>query len=330
MRLQRTHLTLDERCLIFGLKSSNFSLRGIAKQLSVNVSTISRELARNSSNDSSGSKLYSPSIADSNYRRRRKNFVIPRSLTSEVRTKIISGLSKYFSPVQISGSLKKDGIYISHETIYKFIWNDKRDGGRLFEKLRRKGRKYNKRGSVNAGRGLIPGRVDISERDPIVETKSRIGDFEADTIIGADHKGAIVSLVDRKTKFAMFELVPDKTMESVAAAIIKMLKPIKDNVLTITFDNGKEFAGHKLIAKELEAKCYFARPYHSWERGLNEHTNGLMRQFVPKKTDFTKLKQEDIANYQDLLNNRPSKILNFNTPAEMFLNPDTVAVAFGG
>jgi len=321
MRLKSTHLTLNERCLIFGLKSSNFSLRRIARQLSVNVSTVSRELSRNS--DSCGN--YSPSIAESCYRRRRKNFMIARGLTSDVRAKIISGLIKYFSPVQISGSLKKEGSSISHETIYKFIWQDKRDGGRLFERLRRKGKKYNKRGSVNAGRGLIPNRVDISERDPIVETKSRVGDWEADTIIGADHKGAIVSLVDRKTKFALFKLVPDKTMESVTKAILNMMKPIKDKVLTITFDNGKEFASHAVIAKELDTKCYFARPYHSWERGLNEHTNGLMRQFVPKKTDFTTLRDEDVATYQDLINNRPRKVLDFNTPTEMFLNPDTVA-----
>lgn len=239
---------------------------------------------------------------------------------------MILALGKYFSPVQISGALKKEGIYISHETIYQFIWKDKKKGGGLFKFLRHKGKKYQKRGAINAGRGMIPGRVDISLRDAIVETKSRIGDWEADTIIGAGHKGAIVSLVERKSKISLFMLVPDKTKESVTKAIIQMLGPYKDQVLTITFDNGKEFADHRIISKALNTKCYFARPYHSWERGLNEHTNGLLRQFVPKKTDFGILRQKDIVKYQNLINSRPRKILNFNTPIQEFFESVGVAL----
>ena len=233
-----------------------------------------------------------------------------------VRTRVILALSKYFSPVQISGVLKKDGIRISHETIYKMIWKDKRDGGSLYKYLRHKDKHYHKRGKITAGRGLIPDRVDISERDKVVDSKLRLGDWEGDTLIGADHKGAIVSLVERKSKIALFRLVSNKSKEAVTTAIDSMLKPYKNKVLTITFDNGGEFAGHKIISKALGAKCYFARPYCSWERGLNEHTNGLLRQFVPKKTMFDTLLHEDIEKYQNLINNRPRKVLDFNTPID--------------
>lgn len=316
-----THLTLDARCLIAGLKSTKTSIRNIAKALNVSASTISRELKRNSQND-----VYTASKAEKRYRKRRKNSVKPRVLTPKIRAKIIYGLSRYHSPEQISGSLRKQGIKVSHETIYKFIWDDKKNGGKLYLNLRHSGKKYNKRRGVNSGRGSIPGRIDISERPAIVDEKSRIGDWEADTIIGANHSGVIVSLVERYSKIVLLRLVPNKTKEAVTESIIEALTPYKNVVLTITYDNGGEFADHKIIAEALDAKCYFATPYHSWERGLNEHTNGLFRQFVPKKMEFTNITKEDIARYQDLLNNRPRKILDFNTPILVFLNPQSVAL----
>lgn len=316
-----THLTLDARCLIAGLKSIKTSIRNIAKKLNVSASTISRELARNSQNN-----VYTASKAEKRYQKRRKNSIKPRVLNPNVRAQIIYGLSQYHSPEQISGSLKKRNIKVSHETIYKFIWDDKKNGGELYTRLRHGAKKYNKRSGVNAGRGSIPGRIDISERDPIVETKSRIGDWEADTVIGANHKGAIVSLVERYSKITLLRKVPNKTKEDVTAAIIDALKPYKDKVLTITYDNGGEFADHQIIADTLDTKCYFATPYTSWQRALNEHTNGLLRQFIPKKTEFTNVSKEDVARYQNLLNNRPRKILDFNTPILVFLNPSTVAL----
>ncbi len=316
-----THLTLDARCLIAGLKSIKTSIRNIAKELNVSASTISRELKRNSQND-----VYTASKAEKRCRRRRKNSARPRVLTSKIRSKVIYGLSQYHSPEQISGSLRKQGIKISHETIYKFVWDDKKNGGELYRRLRHGGKKHNRRSNANAGRGRIPGRVDISERPAIVDEKSRIGDWEADTIIGTNHSGVVVSLVERYSKKTLLRDVPNKTKEVVTAAIIDALTPYKDKVLTITYDNGSEFADHRIIADALDAKCYFATPYHSWERGLNEHTNGLFRQFVPKKMKFTDITKEDIARYQDLLDNRPRKILDFNTPISVFLNPPTVAL----
>lgn len=316
------HLTLEERCIIYGLKSTNNSLRKIAETLGVSPSTISRELKRNKRTGG-----YKPNLAHNKYKRRKSKAVSPRAITPEIRAKIIYGLSQYHSPEQISGSLKLQGMNISHESIYNFIWNDKKDGGALHTYLRRSGKKYNKRSGSYSSRGLIPDRVDISMRDSIVETKVRVGDWEADTVIGANQRGAIVTLVDRCSKKTLLKKVPNKTMEVVTSAIIDLLLPYKDKVHTITFDNGKEFANHKTIAKVLDAKCYFATPYHSWERGLNEHTNGLLRQFIPKKTDFTTVTNEDIAKYQNFLDNRPRKILQFNTPIAVFLSSPVALAA---
>jgi IS30 family transposase len=148
--------------------------------------------------------------------------------------------------------------------------------------VRHHGKKYNKRGSWKAGRGCIPGRVDISERPLIVEEKSRVGDWEIDTIIGKEHKGAIVSMVDRHSKLTLLAPVSRKTAQEVEEALTGRLAEVSDCVLTLTADNGKEFANHQVVAAQLGATVYFARPYHSWERGLNEHTNGLVRQYLPK------------------------------------------------
>jgi IS30 family transposase len=156
---------------------------------------------------------------------------------------------------------------------------------------------------------MIPNRVDVTDRPAIVETKSRIGDFEGDTIIGANHKGAILSHVDRMSKFTKLVLLPSKESAIVVSACEKALLPIAQFIHTITYDNGKEFAQHADIAKLLDAKCYFTTPYHSWERGLNEHTNGLVRQYFPKGTDFTILTQAEVQAVEDKLNSRPRKAL---------------------
>jgi IS30 family transposase len=317
-----SHLTQVQRCIIFGLKASNISLRSIAKEIAVSVSTVSRELMRNSLNG-----VYEPYVADQRYRKRRREAKhLACSWTAEVRGKVKHGLAKYYSPDQIAGHLSRQGISINRETIYQFIWEDKKQGGTLHRYLRRKGKKYRKRGSKYAGRGFIPGRVDIEKRPKIVETKTRIGDWEGDTVIGAAGSGAIVTLVDRCSKIALFKKVESNNKELVTKAIVDLLKPYKKKVHTITFDNGREFSGHQTIAKQLKAKCYFAKPYHSWERGLNEHTNGLLRQFIPKKTSLKHITDEDIAFYQNLINNRPRKILNYNTPIEIFNAIQTVAL----
>ena len=167
-------------------------------------------------------------------------------------------------------------------------------------------------------RGTIPNRVSIDDRAAIVETRSRIGDWEADTVIGKNHRQAIVSIVERKTGFTLIQKVERKTALAVSQAMIGLLKPHRKKVHTITSDNGKEFAGHEEIASKLKANFYFAHPYSSWERGTNENTNGLIRQYFPKNRDFTTITQHEINMAMERLNNRPRKRLGYQTPNQVF------------
>jgi IS30 family transposase len=197
------------------------------------------------------------------------------------------------------------------------IWEDKRQGGQLYKHLRRK-KKYRKRGSKGDNRGKIPHQTRIDERPEVVEKRERIGDWEADTIIGKGMKGAIVTLVDRKSRFLRMGLVEQRTKEAVKDAIISLLEGYP--VHTLTFDNGKEFAAHEEISQALNADTYFAHPYASWERGTNENTNGLIRQYIPKKADFRKLDDFDISFVEYRLNTRPRKCLSFIPPMVFLKN----------
>lgn len=311
------HLAYDQRCQIYALKKSNLCQDEIAEIIGTTQPTVSRELNRNK-----GQKGYRHKQAQEKAIQRRKQASsMPRKLTPElipIVEKMIH--DDQLSPEQISGRLKKDSnVSISHERIYLHIWEDKRNGGTLHESLRRCGKKYNKRGGKKAGRGLIPNRVGIEDRPPEVALKQRVGDFEGDTIVGAGHRGAIVSIVDRKTKLTKLRLISGAKSDETAQALIDALMPIKECVHTITTDNGKEFSQHEFVASELDAKFFFANPYHSWERGLNENTNGLVRQYFPKGCDFTKLTQEQVLEVEKKLNNRPRKTLDFRTPNEEFL-----------
>ena len=310
------HLTYENRCHIEAYLKSGKSNRSIAQLLGFSHTAINKEINRNK-----GLKGYFQQEAHENY--------LKRGLERRPKRKKITGTSleivkkmlteNQWSPVQISGRLGlEEGIKISHEIIYQFIWQDKKEGGFLYKYLRHKAKKYNKRSGKQAGRGLIPNRVDISERPPDVEKKERFGDFELDTIVGAHHQGAIVSIVDRASKYVFLGLVPKATAANVASSICQSLHLLskKSLVQTMTSDNGKEFAAHEKIVQTIGGAFYFAKPYHSWERGLNEHTNGLVRQYFPKGTDFTTLTKERVAEVERKLNNRPRKILNFETPRE--------------
>ena len=312
------HLTCEQRCQIFALLKSGHTQAHIARQIGVDPSTISRELARNSG--ASGYRFGQAHEAASG--RRHAASSTPRKMTPEVVAVVEEKLTQeQWSPEQISGRLAQEGVAtISHESIYRHVWNDKKDGGNLYLHLRHSGKKYNKRKGRNSGRGLIPNRVDIDRRPAIVATKSRIGDWEADTIIGARHQGAILSHVERKSKYTKLVSLPDKTADAVVQASARMLGPLAHRIETITYDNGKEFAAHVEIAASLQANCYFAKPYHAWERGLNEHTNGLVRQYFPKGSDLSKLATSEVKTVEDKLNSRPRKILGYKTPSEVFFN----------
>jgi IS30 family transposase len=317
-------VTSDERSQIYALKSIGCTQKQIASQLNRSRSTISREISRNS-----GDRGYRPKQAQKKADdRRHLASSEPKKMNDELLAVIREKLLLDWSPEQISGWLGRAGIQISHESIYLFVWDDKRRGGSLYTHLRHAGKKYNKRGSGKAGRGCIPNRVDIDERPVAVERKERLGDWEGDTVIGANHKGAILTLVDRKSKLSLFVNLEGKTSEEVNSGISKRFDRLLEEyprfeslnqiARTITFDNGKEFSAHEAITEELGAKCYFAKPYHSWERGLNEHTNGLLRQYYPKKTAFTNLSDEKTQWIENRLNDRPRKVLNYMTPREVF------------
>jgi IS30 family transposase len=220
---------------------------------------------------------------------------------------VVPLLRKGWSPEQISGTFRKSHP-VSHEWLYQRILKDKQEGGDAYRYLRCQ-KKRKKRYGKPDRRGQIAHRVPISARPPVVETRSRVGDWEADTVIGAGHKGAIVTLVERKTGYAKLVLVPNKEAAGVTQAILKALFPLRDRVLTLTFDNGKEFAWHQKIAKALEADCYFAEPYSSWQRGSNENLNGLLRQYFPKGTDFRTITKKQLADVEKKLNDRPRKRL---------------------
>lgn len=318
------HVTRDIRSQIYALKATGNTLRDIAKVVNRHASTISREIKRNT-----GGKGYRYKQADVKAVERRSNVSrIPKKLTPERIARIEEHLREEWSPEQISGRLKLEGITISHEAIYQLIWKDKRSGGTLYTHLRHHGKKYNKRSSGKAGRGCIPNRVDITERPPIVEEKARIGDWEGDTIIGVKHQGAIVSYVDRCSKFTVLKKIKRKTAELVTQATVEKFVENGLPVETITYDNGLEFSDHSSIASALKTTCYFAKPYHSWERGLNEHTNGLVRQYLPKKTDFTQVSDQTVQLIAEKLNNRPRKSLNYRTPLEIItMNQNNTASA---
>ncbi|MDT9201075.1 MAG: IS30 family transposase [Limnospira sp. PMC 1240.20] len=165
----------------------------------------------------------------------------------------------------------------------------------------------------------MPNRTAITERPEIVATKERLGDWECDTVIGADRKSVLITLVDRATLFTLSEKIPRKTARNVSEAMIRMLRPYQDKVHTLTFDNGSEFVEHERIGKALGAETYFAAPYASWERGINENTNGLLRQFFPKKTDFAQITPKEVSEAVELLNTRPRKTRGYRTPNELFL-----------
>ena len=303
-----THLSQTERYQIYALLKAGHSLSEIATILGRHRSTIYREISRNS-----GLKSYRPRqaeiLASQRSERSRNAPKISRSLWQSV-TKL---LEEKLSPEQISAQLG-----LSHETIYKHVYADKSLGGDLYRHLRCQKKRRKRYAGGRDRRGQIIGRRPISERPTHVEKRSQIGHWEGDTLIGKGHKQAIVSLVERKSGYAVLKKVSKKTSELVRSAIIKGLQPISEKVKTITFDNGLEFSQHAEIDKALKSKSYFADPFSSWQRGSNENLNGLVRQYIPKNRPLSTVTHDELAMIQDRLNNRPRKRLGFKTPNEVF------------
>ncbi len=310
-------LTREQRYQIYALKKAEHSMGYIANNIGVDKSTVSRELKRNT-----GQRGYRPKQAHKKAVQRHKEKPKAIRLNEEAKAFIKLQLESFDSaPEQISGRMDLTlGFRVSHETIYRYLLADKEEDGTLYLHLRHQNKPYKKRYGSTDRRGQIPNRTSIDERPAIVDEKSRIGDFEGDLVIGKNHKGALVTMVDRCSKYTLIASTPNKRADNVDAAIIKLLGPFQDSLESITLDNGKEFSHHEKIAKALDTSIYFAHPYHSWERGLNEHTNGLLRQYFPKGSSLENVTKEEIADAQYKLNHRPRKALGFKTPYEVFFD----------
>ena len=319
-----TQLTREERYQIFALKQAGHNNNEIAAFLGRNKSTISRELGRNSSGGE-----YQPEQAQHLALQRRRAKIRPR-FGGSVWTQVELLLQMDWSPQQISGRLKMEqGIHISHEYIYQYIYADKRAGGELYRHLRCQKKRRKRYGSYDR-RGKIPNQVSIEQRPVVVAERGRVGDWEGDTVIGKNHKGALVTLVERKSLYTIIDGVARRTAAAVREAIVSGLASHKGKLHTLTYDNGKEMAEHEQITKELGIKVYFAHPYSSWERGVNENTNGLIRQYFPKTRELTDVTKEEIEQAMERLNHRPRKTLGFRTPYEVFFSTHTpLTVALG-
>lgn len=312
-----SHLSYAQRYTIEVLLTSGTRQKEIAEVLGLNKSVICREIQRNCDARNSN---YKADLAQRKYESRQKSKPKHFKLTAELRVKIISLLKEDYSPEQISGVLKKQGEeFVSHELIYQLIWKDKKEQGTLYMHLRRQGRRYRKRGSNKDSRGKIVGRVGIEKRPKEAESRLVFGHLEVDTIIGKNHKGAIVSLNDRASGMLWMKKVESRDAVVVLFAICEMLDKIRPYIKSITGDNGKEFSEHQFITDEY-CDFFFANPYSPWERGSNENLNGLIRQYIPKSSDFSQLSDERILEIQNKINNRPRKRYSFETPIFMMEN----------
>ena len=313
-------LAREQRYQIYALMKEGHNQTQIAANLACHKSTISRELRRNR-----GLKGYRPYQADE-LAYDRQCAAYRSRIAWETWQEVERLLRQQWSPEQIAGRLKlEQQPTVSHECIYLYVYAEKRRGGTLHRHLRSQ-KKQRKRYSGYIRRGQIPNRTSIDQRPQIVASKGRFGDWEADTIVGASHKGGILSAVERKSKLTRLRKLATKGAAEMKDNTIELLSPLAAKVHTITVDNGKEFCEHELIAARLQARIYFAHPYASWERGLNENTNGLVRQYFPKKYDFARFTNADLQRVEDLLNNRPRKTLGYRTPNEVFFKQRSVAL----
>lgn len=309
-------LTLELRYQIYALLKAKHSKTEVAQIIGVHKSTMTREFQRNMSK-----RGYRPDFAHRQALQRRANKSKSR-IEQETWTEVEDKLSnEQWSPEQISGRRElEDKQKVSHEWIYQHIYKDKQAGGELYQHLRCQKKRRSRYGAYTK-RGGLKNQVSIEERPCIVDEKTRIGDWEVDTIIGKNHQGAIVTMTERRSKLTKIENIRQRSGELTGQAIVGKLSDLI--VQTITSDNGKEFSEHELIAKLLEAEFYFCHPYSSSERGLNENTNGLLRQYFPKKTEFANITDEQMQKVEEKLNNRPRKTLGYKTPLEVYFKEQT-------
>ena len=309
------HLTLQQRYALKAYLECGKTKSEAAKLLRVDRSTVYREIKRNSRKRGT----YNPDFANELAEERKERFCKRRKFDAP-KQKLIDYwiIQEQWSPEQIKGYCDKNDIeMVSHERIYQYIRADKAAGGEKYKHLRHK-LKHRKR-HISGKYEVIKNKISIDKRPDVINNKERFGDWEIDLIVGKNNKGAIVTIVERTTAMIMIQKLNNgKNADGLADTVIKMLLPYKNIVKSITSDNGSEFARHEKIASKLQAKFFFAHPYSSWERGLSEYSNKLIRQYIPKKTNFNIFDDEFIKQVQYKINRRPRKNLGFKTPKDVF------------
>ena len=304
-------ITKEERYQIYALNKAGWSIKAIALDLKRSPSSISRELKRNR-----GQRGYRAAQAHTLAAQRQAiSASNARRICPTHWPLIEAALKKDWSPEQIAG---RTGL-ASMESIYAYVYRDKARGGMLWKHLRCQKEKRKRYGSGRDRRGQIPDRIPIAQRLPEVDAKQRLGDWEGDTIIGTRNRGAVlVTLTERRSQLVKIRKAACRRADQINQAIIDALRPLAICSHTLTVDNGKEFSGHRDIRNETGIDVYFADPYASWQRGLNEQINGLIRQYCPKGASLEHLTDEEVAMIEDKLNNRPRKTLGYRTPIEVF------------
>jgi len=319
--MKNKHLTREQRYQIEVLLKQKTKQKVIARLIGVSEPTVSKELKRNG-----GKRGYSARLAQMYADERKEHCAAPRKFTKAMQKLIDEKMGQeQWSPEQIIGWCQKENIpMVSHERIYQHIREDKKNGGSLYKQCRHR-LKHRKR-PVGGKKVIIPDKVSINERPEIINNKERFGDWEIDLIVGQKNKGAILTAVERQTGFLLMKkLKKGKNAKALANDIFTMMLPYKNFVHSITSDNGTEFYEHKLIAEKLKTAYFFANPYSSWERGLNEYTNKLVRQYIPKKQTLTNFSEKNIEDFQRKINRRPRKKLNFESPFKLFYQKITFA-----
>jgi transposase, IS30 family len=304
------HLGSNERYQIqIGLAQS-LPVSAIAQGIGYSKSTVHREIANNG-----GGAGYEAKFAQQRASLRAVRSRNALTIAPSTWHRVDHYLLFEQSPEQIA-----DKLDISHESIYRYIYRDKKAGGCWHWYLRCQ-KPYRKRcaGNNRNRRGAIANQVRIDERPAHIEARSQIGHWEVDSVVGPFHGSRILTGVERKSGFAVAALLADGSAESACQAMIELLKPFAGRVKTVTTDNGKEFARHQELDAALGCQSYFCRPYASWQRGSNENLNGLIRQYLPKQRDLSTVTQEELDMILDRLNNRPRKRLGFKTPNQVFL-----------
>lgn len=316
MARKSKHLTYQERIQIQTLRKENFSHNAIARHIGRDRRTVDREIKRNSTKHG-----YQPRVAGQLYRRRRR-----RSQYKKVNKKMLSYIEKKLklqhSPDQIANTMQRNiGCKISTKRIYQLIWKNKKNGGILYQNLRiQNGKKIRKKRGSRAYRQEIPHRIDIDQRPEEVNNRSEYGHWEADLVLGKKSTGgALVTLLERKSRLLLIGHVTRKTTNAVNSEIKRLLRSSGHMVKTITYDNGAEFKKHFQINKYFNCQSYFAKPYHAWERGANENANGLIRQYIPKGPDMQQVTRNELRIIMNRINNRPRKILDYETANQVWL-----------